>query len=232
MYFPVEIWNIIKAYQITFNPPIETFRCIYRKNMLTTADTDDESNHSDNDTDEELAYDSDDDFIGYLVYKTYYHITDSWVFEIREIESEPQEPPTYQFYYLNRDRGRRIRNVIHKKTLCHISDIPTRLNDLIEIIPNHYINPINQHIIRKLLSKYRKPIHITLDNSNWFNDCDNNEQDINMFDYCHDEDLHLNPYKDYDSDYIDDFIENYKAYDVRNDCYEYTDFQRNKQNIN
>ena len=225
MYFPVEIWNIIKSYQITFNPPIESFRCIYRKNMLTSADTDDESNHSDDETDEELPYDSDDEFIGYLVYKTYYHITDCWIFEIREIEHEEQEQPTYQFYYLNKNRGKRITNVMNKKSLCHIEDISTKLNDLIKLIPKHYINPIKQHIIRKLLSKYQKPNKITI-NSNWlyYNTISGY---IDEFDYEHYEDLHLNPYKDYDSDYIDDFIEHYRAFDVRTDCYEYTDFRPN-----
>jgi len=247
VYFPDDVWNIIKSYSINFNPPIKTIKCGYR-----------------------LCYhisNEDDDFIDdeegiNVILKNYYYITQTWVFEIKrsimindndinidgETDSEPEDDEyngyminyneynmwggirktnysrdetTYSFYYLNNERRIELENSIHHS--CHLETIicDTKLNELNTIIPNHYVKPIKDSIIRKCLSKYQPPINKILDRKNWINEIDFN----NIHDDEFDTENHLNPTKTYDEDNDTDFIDNYIAYDIRNESFEYTNFQ-------
>ena len=246
VYFPDDVWNIIKSYSIDFNPQIRTIKCGYRQCY-----------HISNE-------DEDDDFIDdeegiHIILKNYYYITRCWVFEIQRSilindhdvnfesetdsdgESEDEEyngyminfneynmwsgirrriyshdETTYSFYYLNNERRIELENSIYHSCQLETIFCDTKLNDLNKLIPNHYIKPIKDSIIRKLLSKTIVPNYITVSDTNWFKNCQITLDDAVDFDY--------EP-KEFDEDTDTDFIENYQAYDIRNESFEYTDFQ-------
>ena len=235
VYFPDDVWSIIKSYQINFNPQIKTIQYSYLTRFQFNND----------ETDDEYVSEDEDDS-KYYTFKTLYYITPSWVFEVSRVlffddiyDMDDDDMMInweqylllntggvlyYDFYYLNNMKQEKIidiENHIHQFQPKIQSK--TKLNDLTKIIPEEYIKPIKDCITRQLLSKYNKPNKNTI-NTNWlyYNTINGYIEEFdNQF---YDNDDCLNPYKDYDEEYADDFMENYKAYDVRKDCFEYTDF--------